>query len=71
MSADCWSTVGRQSANSWPTVGCLTADRRPTGFARNIGYLATNNRKIENVENEQTANSLEWNILQVIAKKIN
>lgn len=33
--------------------------------------IATNNRKIENIENEQTANSLEWNILQVIAKKIN
>lgn len=33
--------------------------------------IATNKRKIENIENEQTANSLEWNILQVIAKKIN
>ena len=33
--------------------------------------IATNNRKIENIENEQTTNSLGWNILQMIAKKIN
>ena len=32
--------VGRLSVNSRPTVGRLLADRRPTGFARNIGYLS-------------------------------
>ena len=33
QSADCWSSVGRQ-------VGRLSAVCRPTGFARNIGYLS-------------------------------
>ena len=51
LSADCRSTVGRQSADSWLSVGRQSADcrpfvgrqlanRRPTGFARNIGYLS-------------------------------
>ena len=39
LSADSQPTVGRLSADSWLTVGRLSADRRPTGFARNIGYL--------------------------------
>ena len=33
MSADCRLTVGRQ-----------LADRRPTGFARNIGYLSADSQ---------------------------
>ena len=41
LSADSQPTVGRLSADSWLTVGRLSADRRPTGFARNIGYLLT------------------------------
>ena len=55
LSADCWSTVGRQSADSWSSVSrqladCRLfvsrqlADRRPTGFARNIGYLSADSR---------------------------
>ena len=32
--------VGRLSVNCWPTVGRLLADRWPTGFALNIGYLS-------------------------------
>ena len=30
--------VGRLSAVCWPTVGRLSADRRPTGFPQNIDY---------------------------------
>ena len=30
LSADCWPTVGRQSANSRPTVGRQSTDSRPT-----------------------------------------
>ena len=43
--ADCRLSVNRQSANRFfgelfsPSVGRQTADRWPTGFARNIGYL--------------------------------
>ena len=40
LSADSQPTVGRLLADSWLTVGCLSADRRPTGFARNKGYLS-------------------------------
>ena len=36
--------VGRLSADSWPTVGSLSADKRPTGFARNIGRLLADSR---------------------------
>ena len=32
--------VGRLLVNCRPTVGRQLADRRPTGFARNIGYLS-------------------------------
>ena len=42
LSANSQPTVGRLSADSWLTVSRLSADRRPTGFARNIGYLLAN-----------------------------
>ena len=46
---ECWVIVKKSylkylSADSWPTVGRLSADRRPTSFARNIGYLSPDSR---------------------------
>ena len=39
LSADSQPTVGRLLVDSWLTVSRLSADRQPTGFARNKGYL--------------------------------
>ena len=42
LSADSQPTVGRLLADSWLTVGRFSADRQPTGFTRNKGYLSAN-----------------------------